>query len=386
MKILLISPVGETPHIRRIPAALAQDDQVELTVVAPEKVRTERTHHPSGWFCLESEEDVNGYRLIPVPLKDPYDFSQGFESNPLQRVIRNVKPDIIQVWGGPTARWLFQVVWLKLRAWQKAKVVFYGFDNLSIHLGKYSRLKWRITWTQVAGGVEADSEGVENVRHAGFSGPMERIFWGISTDIFKCMDNIDKPELKRGLGLDCNHIVGYIGRLVPEKGLHVLLAAISRLPSNVHGVIIGSGPMRAELELWSEVSNLTGRVHLIDPMPPQMLVKYMNCMDVLTLPSLTTPHWKEQYGRVIGEAMACGVPVVGSDSGAIPEVIGDVGLITPEGDPVALAQALETAIFDAQVREKLIPAGLQRAERELSVRAMSQRLLDFYIRILERNK
>lgn len=379
MKILIVSPVGETTHIRKIPKALAQNGQVELTVVAPEKVVTERVYNPAGWFRLEVKKYVDGCHLIPVPLKDPYNFSGGFNSEPLRRIIKNFKPDIVQVWGGPTAEWLFQVVWLKLRTWRKAKVIFYGFDNLPIRLGKRSRIKWWVTWTQVAGGIEADSEGVENVQRAGFRGPVERIFWGIPTDVFKAMDRLG---LKRDLGLDYDYIVGYVGRLVPEKGLLVLLAAMRRLPSSVHCVIIGSGPMRAELELWSGSADFAGRVHLFDAIGPEKVAMYMNCMDVLTLPSLTTPHWKEQYGRVIGEAMACGVPVVGSDSGAIPEVIGGAGLIVPEGEPSALSEALKTAIFNEEARNQLIQNGLQRAQEELSVEAMSKRLLGFYERIL----
>lgn len=383
MKILIVSPVGETPHIRKIPAALAQNGQVAVTVAAPEKVATDKVYDPSGWFFLQAKEVVDRYTLIPLPLKDPYDLQQGFESEPLRRVIKNVRPDIIQVWGGPFGKGLLQLVRLKLRGWQRAKVVFYGFDNLPIRFGWPSRLRSMITkmaWTQVAGVLEADTEAVENVKRAGFHGPVERIFWGVQTDIFRPMD---KLKLKQALVLDCDHVVGYVGRLVPEKGLLVLLAALHRLPATVHCVIVGNGPMRAELELWSGLPGLKGRIHLFDSMLPEKVVEYMNCMDVLALPSLTMPHWKEQYGRVIGEAMACGVPVVGSDSGAIPEVIGDAGLITPEGDPFALAGALKTVIFNEGARNQLVQKGLERAHDELSVDAMSKRLLDFYRRILE---
>jgi len=112
-----------------------------------------------------------------------------------------------------------------------------------------------------------------------------------------------------------------------------------------------------------------------------MVVKYMNCMDALALPSLTTPEWKEQYGRVIPEAMACGVPVVGSDSGAIPEVIGSAGLVAPEGDPVKLAEALHTALIDEAAAERFKKEGMLRAERELSVGAMAAGLLALYQRV-----
>jgi glycosyltransferase involved in cell wall biosynthesis len=72
---------------------------------------------------------------------------------------------------------------------------------------------------------------------------------------------------------------------------------------------------------------------------------------------------------------------VGSDSGAIPEVIGEAGLGVREGDAAALAQGLESAMFDEALRARLIPAGKRRAEEELSVDAMSRKLLEFYRRI-----
>ena len=71
-------------------------------------------------------------------------------------------------------------------------------------------------------------------------------------------------------------------------------------------------------------------------MPSTEVPAVLRALDVLVLPSLTTPSWKEQFGRVLQEAMACAIPVVGSDSGEIPHVIGDAGLVTPEGDAAAL--------------------------------------------------
>ena len=139
--------------------------------------------------------------------------------------------------------------------------------------------------------------------------------------------------------------------------------------------------MRGELELWSELPSLAGRVHLLDAKPADELPRYLNCMDVLAVPSLTTIWWKEQYGRVIAEAMACGVPVVGSDSGAIPEVVDSAGLIVPEGDVGALRDGLCRVIF-TEIRGRLIQQGLQRAQQELSVETMSQRLVSFYEQVL----
>jgi len=146
--------------------------------------------------------------------------------------------------------------------------------------------------------------------------------------------------------------------------------------------MIGSGPMRGELELFSSLPELRGRIHFRNALEPEDLARAIRSFDVLTLPSLTMPRWKEQYGRVLGEGMAAGVPVVGSDSGAIPEVIADAGIVVRESDPEALAEALHTAIFDDSTRSRLIESGKRRAEDELSTPVMAGRLVSLYERVL----
>jgi glycosyltransferase involved in cell wall biosynthesis len=91
------------------------------------------------------------------------------------------------------------------------------------------------------------------------------------------------------------------------------------------------------------------------------LVRSLNCMEILAVPSLTTPTWKEQYRRRLAEAMACGVPVIGSDSGAIPEVIESAEQVIGENNALELAEAMKTAIYDKDVRNNLRARGLKRA-------------------------
>lgn len=376
MKILIIYHAGGMRNAREIYRAMALNPHVELTAIVPDRVTVDKVYNPSGWLEVRQEFGSNGYCLLPLPLVDPKRYTLGFESDPLRRAVKQTHADIVHVWDEPISHCLFKVAWLRTRVSRKSRVLFYGFLNTPYKWGVLGQVIWKSTWTQVAGGVAANSEVLSVLREAGFpeKRPTERIFWGISTDLFK---PLNETTLKRDLELDCDHIVGYVGRLVPEKGLAWLLAAMKQLPTNVHCLIIGSGPMRGELELWSELPSLRGRVHLLDAKPAEEMPKYFNCMDVVAVPSLTTPHWKEQYGRVIAEAMACGVPVVGSESGAIPEVVDSAGLIVPEGNVDALAEGLQNAIF-AKGYSYLRERGLQRARQELSVATMSQRLLAFY--------
>ncbi len=380
MKVLIVYHSGALQNALAIYGALAANRGIELTVIAPEWVAADKVYDPSGRLEVKRESHANGYRLLPLPLVDPKRYQLGFEGEPLRNVIKDFRADVLHVWDEPLSYCLLHVARLRFLVSRKSKVLFYGFQNTPFKWGALGRVIWKTAWTQVAGGAAANSEALTNLRQAGFprSRPVERIFWGIPTNLFKPMD---KFAFRESLRLDCEHVVGYVGRLVPEKGLPWLLAAMRHLPADVHCLIIGSGPVRGEIELWSELPSLAGRVHLLDAKPAEEMPAVLNCMDVLAIPSLTTVDWKEQYGRVIAEAMACGVPVVGSDSGAIPEVIDSAGFIVPEGDVAALAEALRKAIFD-EVRLRFIQQGLRRAEEELSVRAMSLRLVDFYSRIL----
>jgi glycosyltransferase involved in cell wall biosynthesis len=135
-------------------------------------------------------------------------------------------------------------------------------------------------------------------------------------------------------------VVGYVGRFVEEKGLDDLIDALEFCPPTTRVLLVGSGPYQAALEARVRERGCGDRVHFAGSRSREDLATAMNALDVLALPSRTTPSWKEQFGRVIIEAHSCGVPVVGSDSGAIPDVIGEGGLVARECDPRSFGEAL----------------------------------------------
>ncbi len=382
MKVLIAYHAGATANAHSIFQELGRLEELELTVMVPETLKVDRIYNPTGWLNAGPEDSSNGYRYVPIALRDPSECNYGFETGPLRRLIRATQPDVIHVLHEANSGYLFQIAWEQLVTWHHAKLLFYGFDNLPVHFPRfYSPLKWRPTWSRLSGGAAANTEVFDHLKRAGFpkNKPLERIFWGIPADVFR---PLDRPCIRRELNLEFESIAGFVGRMVPEKGLSVYLDALRALPLSVHGLVIGAGPMHSELVRLSRDGELAGRIQIRDVMDPESLARYINCMDVLAVPSLTTSSWKEQYGRVIGEAMACGVPVVGSDSGAIPEVIDSAGLIVPENDSEQLAEALRTMLFGSSAREQFIERGLNRAENELSSKAMARRLCGFYRRIL----
>jgi glycosyltransferase involved in cell wall biosynthesis len=167
--------------------------------------------------------------------------------------------------------------------------------------------------------------------------------------------------------------VGFAGRLVPEKGIWDLVEAVRSLHTPVRLLFAGDGPLRDDLRSLSlpnaEVVVWTGLDH-------GGVAEAYGGMDVLVLPSRTTPTWAEQFGRVLVEALWCGVPVVGSDSGEIPWVIGATGggLVVPEGDSRALAEALATLRDDAALRGRLARTGHESVARLFSTAAVADAL------------
>ncbi len=164
--------------------------------------------------------------------------------------------------------------------------------------------------------------------------------------------------------------IGYAGRLVESKGLAGLLAAVRTLEAPVELLLIGDGELRAQLEGQPIPGS---RVRVLDGFTHDRMASAYGRLDVLALPSRTTPTWKEQFGRVIVEALWCEVPVVGSDSGEIPwliELTGG-GLTFPEGDVGRLAARLTELRAAPELRRRLTESGRRAVERLFSVPAAS---------------
>lgn len=152
--------------------------------------------------------------------------------------------------------------------------------------------------------------------------------------------------------------VGYAGRLARHKGVHVLLDAVAGDP-RLHLAIAGAGPDEAALR--ERARPLGERVTFLGGLETGELPDFYRSVDVLAVPSLVTPGWVEQFGRVAVEAMACGTPVVVSDTGALPDVVGGAGVLVAPDDPEALRAALVEVGTDAALRERLRRLGLERA-------------------------
>lgn len=293
--------------------------------------------------------------------------------------MRGFRPHIIHAEEEPDSLAALQIALCRRLFAPQAKLLLHTWQNLDRPLSPPVRWVLGRTLAAADGIFCANRKAAALLAQRGYNRPTPLVpAIGVDTALFT----------PRPFRRSDNFVVGYVGRLVAEKGIDTLIDAATRLvqadlPSPLHLRIIGAGPEKARLRRRAEEAGLAGTVEFLPPSPPAQIAQQMAELDALVLPSRTTPVWKEQLGRVLLEAMATGVPVIGSDSGAIPEVIGDAGLVCPEGDAEALAEAIRRLAFTPFLAAEFARRGLARVEGHYSQRTLAARTVEFYRQVMQ---
>jgi len=207
---------------------------------------------------------------------------------------------------------------------------------------------------------------------------------GIDVDYFSPPSADERLRLRAGMGVTpAEFVIGFVGRFVEDKGIPDLLRAFNRLRetsnnSHVRLLFAGDGPMKPEI--LAACPNAI----IASPGGDGRILPYYRAIDVLVLPSRTMPYWKEQFGSVLVEAMACGVPVVGSSSGAIPEVVAQAGLVFHERDATELATRLHELAGAPEWQRLLGAAGRERVVANFSHARIAQQMYQVYQRLLSK--
>lgn len=174
----------------------------------------------------------------------------------------------------------------------------------------------------------------------------------------------------------------FVGRLRHYKGVNVLIEAMREL-QDATALIVGIGPMAAELQQQAQALGVTDRVHFLGEQPDPAVQALYHAADVFVLPSTNRA---ETFGIVQLEAMASGCPVICTELGTGTSYVNQnevTGLVVPPNDPPALAAAVRRLLADAQLRSRMGSAGRRRAQNEFSIDAMLDRTLDFYREALQ---
>lgn len=381
MKVLMLSKALIVGAYQKKLEEIAAIDGIDLTVVVPPSwddpaspTRLEKVH-TQGYRLIVSNMWLNGnYHLHLYP--------------GLGKIVREVRPDIFHIDEEPYNLATFHA--MRLAQSVGARTVVFTWQNL------FRRYPPPFSWMEQYVLSHADallvgnSEAAEVWRHKGYAGPMHLIpQFGVDPAIYYRRQRVTKRGKvsvfkRKSVGPPSQPalVIGYVGRLVEEKGLEILLHAASQLKGPWNLQILGEGPDRKRLEQMSQWLGISPRVTFDQKMPTHHLPHYFSGLDVLVLPSVSRVNWKEQFGRVLIEAMACDVITVGARSGAIPEVIGDAGLTFAEGDARELQAQLQRLLDDVPLRKELRQKGHQRVTTRYTQAAIAHNTAAVYRQLL----
>lgn len=357
---------------RGIVRELSRDPSFSITVGAP--------HYFHGDLrSLACEPEPEGSRLKVVPLtarmtKHIHVFR--YNGGELRQLLQPGSFDCVHAWEEPYVFAGYQIARAAGRS--KTPYCFRTAQSLNkkypLPFAYFEKSALRVARRWIAGGTSV----FDNLVKRGYPAEHGRIITlAVDTAAFQPVSEAQRRAVQSELGLTGPMIV-FLGRLVEAKGLRILTAALEQMDRSLPWslLLLGSGPMKSELEQWAESRGWASRVR-VQLVKHDEVPRYLAAADLMVAPSQTMPNWKEQFGRMLIEAFACAIPVLASDSGEIPHVVGSSGLIVGEKDVAGWRDAIARLLADSGLRQRLGQAGLARID-EFSVKTVAKQFGEFY--------
>ncbi|MCD4690742.1 glycosyltransferase [bacterium] len=355
IRVLAVDHTVAIAPFRKKFEAIAQHDDIELTVLAPAVWR-------ENYRSIVPPDTGRGYAIRTGKVIFPGYNNRAFFITGLAEALRAVRPHVLDLYEEAFSLFLLQSAVLARVLAPEARIIFHSSDSLSWD----NRYPYRPSWVYASiqryvhrVGCQAftiNEIAGEILRSKGYEGPITRVFHGVDEAEFRPMD---ATSLRSELGLE-GPVVGYVGRLTYKKGVDVLLRAVAGLTDPPELVIIGDGEEKQHLEQLAEASGIGRSTHFITGVTHEQVPLYLSAFDVMVLPSIRSAKFNEPFGRVLVEAMACGVPVIGTTCGSMELVLGDAGLIVPDNDVDSLRTQLAALLSDRGLMGALSRKGRQR--------------------------
>ena len=364
VRVLMLSKACVTGIYQRKLVEIAHGG-VDLVVAVPPYWRDER-----GRLPLERAH-TEGYELRVTPMVANGSFHTHFYPR-LRRLVSEVQPDLLHIDEEP----------YNLATWRATRIahsldipsLFFTWQNLDRRYPPPFCWFERDVYRHSAFALAGNRAAVDVLRAKGYAGPHRVIpQFGVDPALYQ---RVLPPEA------DEPFVIGYAGRLVPEKGVGDLLRAAAQLEGNWELRLLGSGPERARLEAQVRALGIAERVRFAGQVPSGEMPAHLAHLHALVLPSRSRPNWIEQFGRILVEAMVSGAPVIGSDSGEIPNVIGDAGLLYPEGQIDALRDRLASLMGDPDQWMVYSQRGCDRVRAHYTQVQIAAETVDVYEAIL----
>ncbi|MCE5300446.1 MAG: glycosyltransferase [Spirochaetia bacterium] len=289
-------------------------------------------------------------------------------------ILDAARPDIIQIEEEPYSLACGQFIFEAKK--RSIPAIFFTWENIDRRYNHIYTFLDRYSIKNCAAAVAGNAEGARILKKK--RPKMEIVIipqYGINAEDFVQKASVNtEGRLK----------VAYAGRLTPEKGIESLIDAVAGC-GNMSLTIAGTGSAAYTAALQAKAAEEmdAGTVTFAGFLDRDGINDLYNECDVLVLPSLTTPKWKEQFGRVLVEAMACGTAVIGSDSGEIKNVIDGAGLVFRENDIDDLMQKLRMLDRDRELLKTLSTAGIKRSADFTNIKIASS-LAELFGRVLKK--
>ena len=362
MRALIVSRAYADPSARGKLRALTGLD-VEVTAAVPDR------WVPAG---LDREQRTGadqdgGLRVVPVPIRgrSAPDADSYWHGRTVRGLLDELRPDLVQIEEEPGSNGAAAVA----RAARRLKLPYVVLtrESLPSSRGTLARLR-RNRALSGAVGLIAVNEAAGRLALRGHHSLPHRTIPQVGVPLPAAVERTPHT----GLAL------GFVGRLIPEKGLDLLFRAAVKLVGRWTITVVGTGPAQEELEGLAERLGIAGRVTWLGALPRTGVDEVWPKLDVLVSPSRTTPRWIEAIPRAALEAMAHGIAVVGSAAGAIPETLDDAGIVVPEEDVGALAEALQRLHDTPAEHQRLGAAARQRVANRYTDAAIARETLAFW--------
>ena len=366
MHVVIVSKALVVGTYQRKVEAIAAHEDIQVTLLVPPYWRDSR-----GTHALEPLH-TRGYTLKVIPIRFPGAFHWHYYPT-LGRELAALRPDVLHMDEEPYNL----ATWLAIRYAVRLNIpsLFFTWQNLYRRYPPPFCLFERYVYRHVQFAIAGNQEALAVLRHKGYRGPVRVVpQFGVDPERFR-----PRPD---GGGVPRPFTIGYVGGLVPEKGVDLLLRAVARLSGDWELHLVGSGPAEGTLRRLAHQLGIAQRVRWTPRQHSARMAEIYPTFDVLVLPSRAQRNWKEQFGRVLIEAMACEVPVIGSTCGEIPNVIGDAGLIFPEGDMDTLTAHLRHLQTHPGLRQELGRRGRARVLAHFTHERIAEETVAIYRKML----
>lgn len=322
----------------------------------------------AGWHHTLERRFTQGYRLEEVPIVANGHHHLYYFTG-LRRVLAQERPDVLHI----DEESFNLATFLALRAGLAtgARCCFYNWANIDRFYPPPFCFFEQYAFRNVAYAIAGNQEAAALIQRHGYTGRLAVLpQFGVDPALYAPPPGGRVPSHQ--------FVIGYMGRLIAWKGVLDLVEALVGLPPHVRLLLVGDGELRPQLEQRATALGVRERVDIRPAVGSTEVPNILHQLDVLVLPSHTQPNWKEQFGRILIEAMSCGVPVIGSSSGEIPNVIGDAGIVVPERNVGALRGAVERLLHNTALRGELAERGRARVVTHYTQAALARRYYEVY--------